>query len=259
MLRNHRRATIDAAPDRRVTSVLEAAAAPTEPGPLPGEADALAAFRAAQGATRTPTMLSSLSSAKVTLVAALSGLVLTGGIGAAAAAGSLPGAAQDTASELLGRVGVTVPGANGHSADHADERGASTDATDDAEGKAEHTSQGKSAVVTELAKSDLEGREKGAAVSEYASHGKSQAGDEHGKGEHGAEDAKADHTKQEAAEKTEQADAATTKAPVQAPKASGSDAQDDVKSEKDDSAAASTHQNDETSEGHGAAGSESRP
>src|SRR5512139_101440 len=177
MLRNPRRATIDAAPERRVASLLQAAAAPTEPGPLPGEADALAAFRASQSAARRPTMLSSLTSVKVTLAAALSGLLLTGGIGAAAAAGSLPGAAQDTASEWLGKVGVTVPGADDHSAGHADVRGSSTDEADDAEGTTEHTSQGKGVVVPELAKSDLEGKERGAAVSEYASHGKSQAGD----------------------------------------------------------------------------------
>ncbi len=204
-------------------------------------------------------MLSSLTSVKVTVAAALSGLVLTGGIGAAAAAGSLPGAAQDTASELLGRVGVTVPGANGHSADHADERGASPDATDDAEGTTEHTSQGKGAAVSELAKSDLEGKDKGAAVSEYASNTKSQAGDEHGAGEHGAEDAKADHPEPQGAEKPEQAGLATTKAPVGTPETGGSKAQDDVKSEKDDSATASSDQTDETSEGHSAAGSESRP
>lgn len=201
-------------------------------------------------------MLSSLTSVKVTVAAALSGLVLTGGVGAAAAAGSLPGAAQDTASEWLGKVGVTVPGADDHAAGHADERGSSTDAADDDEGTTEHTSQGKGAAVSELAKSDLEGKDKGAAVSEYASNTQSRAGDEHGAGEHGA---KADHTKQEGPEKPEQADAATTKAPVHAPKTGGSDAEDDVKSEKDDSATASTDQTDETSEGHSAAVSESRP
>ncbi len=176
MLNNYRREALDATPDKRLTSLLEAAAAPTEPGPLPGEVDALAAFRASQSATRRPSMISSLATAKVTLAAALSGLVLTGGVGAAAAAGSLPGAAQDTASELLGKVGVTVPGANAHSAGHADQRGTSDAAGAKDSEKAEPGSKGKGAVVSEIAKSDLSGVEKGAAVSGYASGGKSKAG-----------------------------------------------------------------------------------
>jgi hypothetical protein len=55
-------------------------------------------------------------------------VVVTGGM-AAAATGTLPGAAQDTASSVLAKVGVTVPGPDDHAAAHADSRGESTDAT----------------------------------------------------------------------------------------------------------------------------------
>jgi hypothetical protein len=67
-------------------------------------------------------VLSQLITAKVAATAAL--VVL--GVGGAAATGSLPGAAQSTAAEALATVGISVPGANGHSAGHADTRGEST-------------------------------------------------------------------------------------------------------------------------------------
>ena len=109
MFTRHRRHDTDTALDERVLSVLAAAAAPTEPGPLPGEAEALAAFRASRIATRRPSMLSSLMTAKAAAAAALSaGILLTGSVGAAAA-GALPAGAQDSASDLLARVGVSVP------------------------------------------------------------------------------------------------------------------------------------------------------
>jgi hypothetical protein len=255
MLNNYRRDAIDATPDQRLTSLLEAAAAPTEPGPLPGEVDALAAFRASQSATRRPSMISSLVTAKVTLAAALSGLVLTGGVGAAAAAGSLPGAAQDTASELLGKVGVTVPGANAHSAGHADQRGTSDEAkADDAE-TTEPGSKGKGAAVSTMAKEpELEGAEKGAAVSDLASEGKSHAGANGSKSGDKAENgqaAKDEHAKPEGA---------GDKAPVERPNGGGTGKADDATSKKADGAsAAGTDKADESSEGHSAAGSENRP
>lgn len=202
-------------------------------------------------------MLSSLTSVKVTVAAALSGLVLTGGVGAAAAAGSLPGAAQDTASELLGKVGVTVPGADGHSAGHADERGSSADASDDtAEETGEARSQGKGEAVSGMATSDdLEGKEKGATVSEYASNTKSRAGDEHG-----AQSSKADEAKAKADAKATDGDEATAKAPVETPNTGGTDTADDATTEKDGGASTSgTEKADETSEGHSTVGSENRP
>ena len=114
----------DLPPDPRVRALLAAAAAPTEPGPLPGETEAVAAFRA-QSRPRRTFMPSSLIPVRVAVAAGLgTGLLVAGGVGAAAA-GVLPGAAQDTARTWLDTVGVEVPGPDAHSAGHADERGRS--------------------------------------------------------------------------------------------------------------------------------------
>ena len=68
-------------------------------------------------------MLTKSRSAKAAVAAAI--LLLSAGT--AAAAGALPGAAQDAASAALEKVGVSVPGANSHSNGHADSRGKSAD------------------------------------------------------------------------------------------------------------------------------------
>jgi hypothetical protein len=116
----------DLRPDPRVRALLAAAAAPTEPGPLPGETAAVAAFRDHSRPRRTR-MPSSLIPVRVAVAAGLgTGLLLAGGVGAAAA-GVLPGAAQDTARTWLDTIGVAVPGPDEHSAGHADERGRSAD------------------------------------------------------------------------------------------------------------------------------------
>jgi hypothetical protein len=193
-----------------VVSLLRAAAAPTEPGPQPGEQAALAAFRA----TASPRRFSmhSLVPVKAALAAAVTGgVLLTGGV-AAAATGTLPGAAQDTARTILSHVGVSVPGADGSSAGHADQRGTSgstegttqgtgdEQAATDQQGTDEQAqgdgSQGKGAVISQLAKGQYAtGHDRGAAVSEAASGGKSQAGDAHGKAgqDHGTTGEQSDH------------------------------------------------------------------
>jgi hypothetical protein len=170
MLRSHRREAVDATSDRRVMSLLDAAAAPTEPGTLSGEVEALAAFRDAQGITRRPARTPYFATARMTLAAALTGLVLAGGVGAAAAAGSLPGAAQDTASKLLGRVGVSVPSADARSAHHADKRGGSADLAD------EKNREGEGATES-IANSAVPGAQKGAVAPEYAPGGRGHAGE----------------------------------------------------------------------------------
>lgn len=189
--------------DERVASLLAAAAAPTETGPVPGEEQVLAAFRASQETSRRSFVRSPLTPAKTALAAAVGATVLlTGGV-AAAATGSLPGAAQETASEMLTKVGITVPGPDEASAGHADQRGGSASDEDENEAEDEETSeteetpevvtepsgeesgdsQGKGEVVSEMAKSDeTTGVEKGAAVSGYASDGKSKAGVNHQQG-----------------------------------------------------------------------------
>src|ERR671924_255601 len=85
----------------RVAALLAAAAAPSEPGPLAGEVEALAAFRGSHPHPRRSSMRSPRTRARIGLAVSLgTGLMLTGGVGAAMA-GSLPGAAQDAAQEML--------------------------------------------------------------------------------------------------------------------------------------------------------------
>jgi len=90
-----------------------------------------------------------------------------------ASAGALPGAAQDVASSMLAKVGISVPGANENAGAHPDERGTSstiTHATPD-------STAGKGVEISELARTtELTGVDKGAAVSSAASNGKSHAG-----------------------------------------------------------------------------------
>jgi hypothetical protein len=57
--------------------------------------------------------------------AAATTVVLLGAGAAAAAAGTLPGAAQSTASDVLSKIGISVPG---HNNSHANSRGQSTNA-----------------------------------------------------------------------------------------------------------------------------------
>ena len=98
-------------------------------------------------------------------------------------AGSLPGAAQDVASSMLSKVGVTVPGPNEKAGTHPNVRGSSSpdvavsgraEENDEAaaeNGKAKAQRSPSLATTTELT-----GVEKGAAISTLASGGKSQAG-----------------------------------------------------------------------------------
>jgi hypothetical protein len=198
MLTRHVREDETSVTDARLASVLDAAAAPVEPGPAPGEQAALAAFRAssvrAGGRFRMHAPTSPLKSLAV--AAASAGLLLTGGI-AAANAGALPGAAQDTAHTVLGSVGVDVPGADEHSAGHADTRGRSDEAPpagDEADGADPESSNTHGKTVSEVARSDeFEGSEKGEAVSEAArtngqagQHGHSQAPEQSAGGDHAA-------------------------------------------------------------------------
>jgi hypothetical protein len=88
-----------------------------------------------------------------------------------ASAGSLPSAAQDIASSMLAKVGISVPGPNEHAGTHPSVRGSSGDASSDASTGSEI---GELATTTELT-----GIDKGAEISSAASDGKSQAG-QHG-------------------------------------------------------------------------------
>jgi len=175
MYNDDRRLDTDAAPDERVTSLLEAASAPTEPGPVRGELEALAAFRASHAPTSRKSPVSALlTSARVTVGAAVGALLLTGGVGAAAASGSLPGAAQDTASEWLSKVGVSVPSARDRSKPHGDRR----DDSGEAEAPAGTAPDSRGEEISGLARdSGASGADKGAAISGLASDGRSRAGE----------------------------------------------------------------------------------
>ncbi|MGH3306384.1 MAG: hypothetical protein ACRDOX_01740 [Nocardioides sp.] len=181
--------------DARLALVLDAAAAPAEPGPAPGEEAALAAFRASSvRADGWRSRMNSPTTPRKALgvAAASAGLLLTGGF-AAAAAGELPRAAQQTAHDMLATINVEVPGADEHSDGHADTRGRSEDAppvgggADAADTGPEAAAHGQ--MISDLARStELEGVDKGMAISaEARSHG--QAG-QHGPAQAPAQSAK---------------------------------------------------------------------
>jgi len=129
MLTRNERKDEGPAADARLAALLDAAAAPAEPGPLPGEDAALAAFRASSVRTqswRSP-MLTRKPLKALGVTVASAGLLLAGGV-AAANAGMLPDAAQQAARDVLVKVGVEVPRPTEHSAGHAETRGHSGDA-----------------------------------------------------------------------------------------------------------------------------------
>jgi hypothetical protein len=111
----------------RLAALLAAAAAPCEAGPQSGEAFVVDAFHdLVVEAAGTPSLAARRNRRRMAVVAATSTVVMLGS-GIAAAAGSLPGAAQSTAQTVLGVIGVSVPGPNGHAGSHPNERGRSGD------------------------------------------------------------------------------------------------------------------------------------
>lgn len=257
--------TPDAAPDERVAVLLAAAAAPADPGPQPGEEQALAAFRASPHRTRRISMFSTPTRAKVAVASTIgAGVFLFAGVGAAAA-GVLPDAAQDTASTVLGQLGFEVPRADDAAGAHPAQRGpaeeaaetetdAETDAdtdvteteTDPTETDATETSEGKGSTVSGLATStDAEGVDKGAEISTYASGGKSRAG--------------ADHTAARGHQDDTDADATPGQTPVEHPKGGSTPTADEATVEGDAAATAGTATADESGSGHRATGSGDRP
>jgi hypothetical protein len=99
----------------------------------------------------------------------------------AAAASGLPGAAQDTATAALAKIGITVPGTNDHSGDHPDTRGGSGDATltPDVASSSSTLPAPADAIVAIATDSSNSGLDKGEAVSSLASNGHSRAGADH--------------------------------------------------------------------------------
>jgi hypothetical protein len=166
-----------------VASLLTAAR--SEDGVVLKRSDDLAMTRFVEAArasretrTRSPRR-SSLHRTKP--IAALVTIALTCTTGLALA-GTLPGAAQDIASQMLAKVGVEVPGPNDNAGTHPSVRGqsdVSSESAEDVNGSENAGSRdsGKGAEISSLATTtDREGVDKGAAISTLASGGKSQAG-----------------------------------------------------------------------------------
>jgi hypothetical protein len=163
----------------RVVRLLEAASAEASSDELARGPETAAAMKAALRSPVHRNVASSRRSfmpfalSRPRLAAALVAVAFAASVGMASA-GSLPGAAQDVASEMLAKVGITVPGPNDSAGTHPDVRGNSTSVP------VVPADAGKGAEISELATTtDLTGVEKGAAVSTAASGGKSQAG-QHG-------------------------------------------------------------------------------
>jgi hypothetical protein len=153
---------------------------------------------------------------RIKLAAALTFAVLVGTT-SLAFAGSLPGAAQDIASAMLAKAGVSVPGPNSNAGDHPNTRGSSGSNT-----TVTPTSAGKGSEISDLATSDLHGLEKGAAVSTAASGGTSRAGQDHA-------------------------------APIETPSTGGTGT---AGTASDDASSAGTTEADQASDGHSSAGAE---
>ena len=157
----------------RVASLLEAASAPPSVEAPERETEIVAVLAAVVRSSshkqfpspRRPFMPLTLSRPRLAAVFAAAMLACTAGL---ASAGSLPGAAQDVAAAMLARIGVSVPGPNELSGTHPDLRSPSEEGLAEVMGGSE---------IAELATTtELEGVEKGAAVSTAASDGKSHAG-----------------------------------------------------------------------------------
>jgi hypothetical protein len=192
MTRHTSRTSDDPALNPRVRTLLDVAAAPAETtGPLRGEEAALAAFRASPQSTRRTSMLSPLVSVRAAVASALgTGVLVTVGVGAAAA-GVLPGAAQETASNWLETVGISVP-AGEKANEKGDLRGRSGQAPGEGGGSgkrpadkpelppaADHGQQ-----VSDTAKhTTAEGADKGKEIAGVASDGRVESGDRGSAGE----------------------------------------------------------------------------
>ena len=105
-----------------VAALLSAARPQPAPAELANEAATVAAMRSvittqpvSITTSRRKSVLAKVLSVKAAVAAAA---LLLSATGAAAATGSLPGAAQQTASDALAKVGISVPAPNSHAGDH---------------------------------------------------------------------------------------------------------------------------------------------
>jgi hypothetical protein len=163
----------------QVVRLLDAASAEASSEELAREPETVAAMAAAlrsrvrlnAASARRSFMPFAFSRPRLTAAVLVAAFAASGGM---ASAGSLPGAAQDVASEMLAKVGITVSGSNDTAGTRPDVRGNSASVPS---GPAD---VGKGSDISELATTtELTGVEKGAAISTAASGGKSRAG-QHG-------------------------------------------------------------------------------
>jgi len=126
----------------RVAALLSAARPVPASEQLPLEAATVAMMQGAIStqvpltSTRRKKMLGKVLTAKV---AAVAGALMLTATGAAAATGSLPGAAQQVASDALSKIGISVPGHNSHAGEHPDSRGKSADHANKGQSDDDHT------------------------------------------------------------------------------------------------------------------------
>jgi hypothetical protein len=154
-----------------VARLLEALSAEPTGQELAYEAEVVAEVASAvrsSSSTHSPRrsfMSLTLSRPRITAALVAAALACTIGL---ASASALPGAAQDIASAMLAKVGISVSGPNDHAGTHPNVRGTSTVTPSDA---------GKGSDISDLATTtELSGVDKGAAISSAASEGKSQVG-----------------------------------------------------------------------------------
>ena len=159
----------------KVARLLEGASAEATPDEFAREIEVVALMAAEvrlsssteSSSPRRAFMPFALSRPRVSAAAVAAAFACSAGL---ASAGALPGAAQDVASAMLAKVGISVPGSNESARDHPNVRGSTADTSDVAKGS------GISGLATTT---ELTGVNKGAAISSAASDGKSQAG-QHG-------------------------------------------------------------------------------
>jgi hypothetical protein len=162
----------DAPPGYRgVVRLIDALIRPGSASELANELRAVAGIAAAASSPSPPARRSSMmrkvvSTKGIGVAAVVGGLSLFSGL---AAAGALPGAAQQAASDALAKVGISVPSPNDHARDHPQAPG---DSTDQPAGTPNGSDISNTARTT-----DSTGVDKGAEISTKASGGTSQAGD----------------------------------------------------------------------------------
>ncbi len=134
-----------------------------------------------------------LARPELAVAAAAAGLALSGGV-AAAATGSLPGAAQSVASKAMAGLGIHVPGRHSHAGIHSNTGGRSGTGAVNAPAARDQRIHGSS--ISRLARSTTAtGVDRGAVICTAASDGRCHAG-QHGadaRADAGASSASSDH------------------------------------------------------------------